>query len=243
LIDKKINQHVNYFITASKQALESLSQKRFFDIHRLVQIYNTIENPRIAKSKYEICKIHHITTDKFILCEVAFLSERKGQIYILKAFSKIKELYPDIFAHLMLFLVGDGEDYNRLKQYCENNALSNVIFTGYQADYIDYIACSDIFLLPSIGGEDMPLAVLSAMNLGKPIIAGEVAGIAEEIEHLKSGVLLKVDEMDKLYLEIINLFRNRDLRNYYAENARQRFDAYFSQKVVYDKIKSLYSSL
>jgi glycosyltransferase involved in cell wall biosynthesis len=143
----------------------------------------------------------------------------------------------------MLFLVGDGEDYDRLQQYCENNALSNVIFTGYRADYIDYIACSDIFLLPSIGGEDMPLAILSAMNLGKPIIAGEVAGIAEEIEHLKSGVLLKVDEMDKLYLEIINLFRNRNLRNYYAENARQRFDAYFSQKVVYDKIKSLYSSL
>jgi glycosyltransferase involved in cell wall biosynthesis len=243
VIDKKINQHVNYFITASKLALESLSQKRFFDVHKLVQIYNTINNPSIAKSKYEICKIHNITACKFILCEVAFLSERKGQIYILNAFNKIKELHPDIFSHLILFLVGDGEDYNSLKQYCENNALSNVIFTGYRADYIDYIACSDIFLLPSIGGEDMPLAVLSAMNLGKPIIAGEVAGIAEEIEHLKSGVLLKVDEMDKLYLEIINLFRNRDLRNYYAENARQRFEAYFSQKVVYDKIKSLYTSL
>jgi glycosyltransferase involved in cell wall biosynthesis len=79
--------------------------------------------------------------------------------------------------------------------------------------------------------------------LGKPIIAGEVAGITEEIEHLKSGVLLKVEEMDNLYIEIIKLFRNPDLRSRYSENSRRRFDANFSQPVVYEKIKALYASL
>jgi len=243
VIDRKINHHVNCFITASREALESLSQRRFFDTNKLVQVYNTIENTAITKSKQEICKIHKIKEDKFILCEVAFLSERKGQIYILKALNKIKELHPDIFSRLVLFLVGDGGDYYKLKQYCETNALSNVIFAGYQANYIDYIACSDIFLLPSIGGEDMPLVVLSAMKLGKPIIAGEVAGIAEEIENQKSGILLKVEQLDNLYMEIIKLFKDSDLRHHYSENARQRFNANFSQPVVYDKIKALYTSL
>lgn len=243
VIDKKINQYVNYFITASRQALESLSQERFFDTHKLVQVYNTIENPTITKSRIEICKVHSIDEDKFILCEVAFLSERKGQIYILKALSKIKELYPDIFSRLILFLVGDGEDYYKLKHYCATNGLFNVIFTGYQENYIDYINCSDIFLLPSTGQEDMPLVVLSAMKLGKPIIAGEVAGIAEEIEHMKSGILLKVEELDKLYLEIVKLFKDRDLRIRYGENARRRFYANFSQSVVYEKIKTLYARL
>jgi len=243
VIDKKINQYVNYFITASRKALESLSQERSFDVHKLVQVYNTIENPVIAKSRHEICRIHNIKEDKFILCEVAFLSARKGQMYILKAFSKIKELHPDIFSRMVLFLVGDGEYYYKLKQYCENNALFNVIFTGYQANYIDYIACSDIFLLPSTGGEDMPLAVLSAMNLGKPIIAGEIAGIAEEIENQKSGILLKVEQLDNLDLEIVKLFKEPDLRHRYAENARIRFDTNFSQSVVYKKIKDLYANL
>jgi glycosyltransferase involved in cell wall biosynthesis len=243
VIDEKINQHVNYFITASRQALESLLQKRFFDIEKLVQVYNTIETPAITKSKNEICKIHSINENKFILCEVAFLSERKGQIFILKALGKIKELHPDIYSRLVLFLVGDGEDYHKLKQYCEINGLASVIFTGYQANYIDYIASSDIFLLPSIGEEDMPLAILSAMNLGKPVIAGEVAGIAEEIEHRRSGVLVKISELDNLHLEIIKLFRDPDLRLRYGEKARQRFDANFSQPVVYEKIKRLYASL
>lgn len=242
-IDNKINHYANVFITASKLALESLLLKRFFDTNKLMQIYNTIEPAVITKSKKEICEFHRIETDKFILCEVAFLSERKGQIFILKALSKIKELQPDIFNRLILFLVGDGEDYHKLKQYCEINELNNVIFTGYQANYADYIAHSDIFLLPSIGGEDMPLAVLTAMSLGKSIIAGEVAGIAEEIENLKSGVLLKEENMDKLYLEIIKQYNDNVLRDGYAENARRRFAEHFSQAVVYNKINKLYANL
>jgi len=243
LIDKKINQYTNYFITASRQANVSLAQNRFFDAHKLVQIYNTIENPTIVISKAEICKLHNIDANKFILCEVAFLSQRKGQIYILNAIRRIKELYPDIYSQLVLFLVGDGEDYHKLINYCELNGLLNVIFTGYQDNYIDYIACSDIFILPSIGYEDMPLVVLTAMKLGKPIIAAEVAGIAEEIENLKSGILLKVEKLDSLYLEIVKLFRDSDLRHYYAENAMKRFNEHFSQSQVYAEIKALYAKL
>lgn len=243
LIDKKINQYTNYFITASRQANVSLAQNRFFDAHKLVQIYNTIENPTIVISKAEICKLHNIDANKFILCEVAFLSQRKGQIYILNAIRRIKELYPDIYSQLVLFLVGDGEDYHKLINYCELNGLLNVIFTGYQDNYIDYIACSDIFILPSIGYEDMPLVVLTAMKLGKPIIATEVAGIAEEIENLKSGILLKVEKLDSLYLEIVKLFRDSDLRHYYAENALKRFNEHFSQSQVYAEIKALYAKL
>lgn len=243
LIDKKINQYTNYFITASREANVSLAQNRFFDANKLVQIYNTIENPTIVKSREDICKLHNIDIDKIILCEVAFLSQRKGQIYILNALRKIKELYFDIYSQLVLFLVGDGEDYHKLINYCELNGLQNVIFTGYQANYVDYIACSDIFILPSVGYEDMPLVVLSAMKLAKPIIATEVAGIAEEIENLKNGVLLKVEKLDSLYLEIIKLFRDSGLRHYYAENALKRFNEHFSQSQVYAEIKALYAKL
>jgi len=243
LIDKKIYEYTDCFITASRQALLSLEHKRFFNANKLVQIYNTVENPIIIKSREEICKAYNIDADKFILCEVAFLSRRKGQLYILKALSKIKEKYPDIFTQLVLFLVGDGEDSHRLKRYCEINELQNVVFTGYQANYVDFIASSDVFILPSVGYEDMPLVILSAMKLRKPIIASEVAGISEEIENLRSGVLLKVEELDNIYIEIVRLYKDGDLRNYYAENALKRFNEYFTQSRIYSDIKRLYSKL
>jgi glycosyltransferase involved in cell wall biosynthesis len=242
-IDKKINQYTNYFITASRQAYFSLAENRLFDVYKLVQVYNTVENPVIVTSKEEICKKYSIDLDKFILCEVGFLSERKGQIYILNALRIIKELYSDIFSQLVLFLVGDGEDYHKLKKYCELNGLPNVIFTGYKSNYVDYIACSDIFILPSVGHEDMPLVILSAMKLGKPIIATDVAGIVEEIENLKNGIVLNVEKLDSLYLEIVKLFRDSDLRHYYGKNATKRFNEHFSQSRVYAEIKALYAKL
>jgi len=243
LIDTKINQYTDFFITASKQAQASLAQHRFFDAHKLVQIYNTIEDVTIDTSREEFCTFYKIENDKFILCEIAFLSERKGQIYILKALNKIKSLYPDIFSQVILFLVGDGEDYHKLKDYCQINELYNVIFTGYQKNYVDYIACSDLFLLPSVKHEDMPLVILAAMKLGKPIIATKLAGIAEEIEDRHSGILLEVENLENLEREIVELFRDSELRQYYAENARQRFNEHFAPAKVYGDIKTLYAKL
>jgi glycosyltransferase involved in cell wall biosynthesis len=243
LIDKKINQYTNYFITASRQAYLALAEKRFFDVDKLMQINNTIENYNIITSKKEICKLHYIDIVKFIICEVGFLSQRKGQIYILNALRKIKELDLEIYSKIILFLVGDGEDYHLLRNYCEQNGLNNVIFTGYKANYVDYIACSDIFILPSVEHEDMPLVVLSAMKLGKPIVATEIAGITEEIENFRSGILLKVERLDSLYLEIIKLYRDSNLRQYYGENAMKRFNEHFSQSRVYSEIRALYNKL
>jgi len=55
--------------------------------------------------------------------------------------------------------------------------------------------------------------------------------------------LVKVEELDNLYLEIIKLYRDDDLRNSYAENAFNRFTEHFSQSRVYADIKVLYSKL
>lgn len=243
LIDKKINQYTNYFITASRMANVSLAENRFFDVHKLVQIFNTVEHPTIFMSKDEICKLHNTNPNKFIISEVAFLSQRKGQQYILNALRRIKDNYPDIYSKLLLFLVGDGEDFHKLKNYCKLNHLDNVIFTGYRYNYADYIACSDIFILPSLGYEDMPLVVLTAMQLGKPIIATEVAGIVEEIENFRSGILLKIENLDSLHLEIVKLFRDCELREYYGKNALKRFNKYFAHEQVYGEIKTLYAKL
>ena len=243
VIDRKINQYADYFITASSQTFVSLTRGRHFEPKKFIQIYNTIEESKIIKSRKEICKLYNVDSGKTILCEVAFLSERKGQMYILRALHKIQQRYPDIFAQLVLFLVGDGEDYYKLEKYCDLKGFHNVIFTGYQNNYIDFIACSDIFILPSVGHEDMPLVILSAMKLGKPIISTDVAGISEEIEDLRSGILLKVENLDSLYLEIVKLFRDSEVRQYYGINAQRRFEEHFSRGQVYGKIKSLYAKL
>lgn len=243
-IDKKINKIVKFFITASLQALKSLEEVCLFEKTKLVQIYNTIEPPQLTNTRTELLNNYGIPENKFILAEVAFLSERKGQMHILNALNKIRMVNPGVFDNIIVFLVGDGVTYFTLKEYVEANKMKeHVIFTGYVSNYCDYINACDLFLLPSVGGEDMPLVILTAMALKKTILATKVAGITEEIEDEISGRLLDLSQLDTLYLEIVKLYHGLNLRQVYAGNAYNRFQNWFSQEIVYQKFINVYKKM
>jgi len=109
----------------------------------------------------------------------------------------------------------------------------NVIITGYQKDYYDFINAADLFILPSVSNEDMPLVILSAMKLGKTIVSTKVAGIVEEIRDGIDGVLLDPSELHKLSLVIEELYNNRTLRERYGGNAKQRYhDCFLTENIL-----------
>lgn len=242
-IDSKISKYTQIFVSGSKQTIESLRTSRGFNNNKLLQIYNTIEQPIITNKREEILEKYNIDNRKFIITEVAFLSKRKGQIYLLKAILKIKERQPDIYKNTFVFLVGDGEDHSYLYEFCKRNELSNVIFTGYLFNFLDYINAADLFILPSIGGEDMPLVILAAMALRKPIISTCVAGIMEEIENGVSGILLETSELEFLDDQIIKLYGDKALRKLYAENAQKQYNNLFLRENICSQFKLLYEKL
>ena len=242
-IDSKIGDYTTIFVSGSNQTKQSLQTNRGFDPDKLLQIYNTIEQPIINNKREEILERHNIGNNTFIITEVAFLSKNKGQIFLLEAILKIKEKQPDIYKNIIVFLVGDGEDHQYLLKYCKTNELSNVIFTGYISNYVDYINASDLFILPSIGYEDMPLVVLAAMALRKTIISTCVAGIMEEIENGVSGILIETTELEFLNDHIIKLYSDKNLRELYAENAHKRYNELFLREKICNQFKLLYDKL
>jgi len=242
-IDRKISEYTKIFISGSNQTKESLQANRGFSRHKLLQIYNTIEHPVVNKNREAVLKKYNIDNEKFIITEVAFLSERKGQIFLLEAILKIKERQPEIYKNMVVFLVGDGVERQKLLNFCRTNELSNVIFTGYLPDFADYINAANLFILPSIGGEDMPLVVLAAMALRKAIISTCVAGIMEEIENGVSGILLETTELEFLDEHIIKLYSDKNLRELYAENAQKRYNELFLRDKICNQFKLLYDKL
>ena len=242
-IDSKISKYAKIFVSGSNQTKQSLQTNRGFDPDKLLQIYNTIEKPIIYNKREEILEKYNIDNNTFIITEVAFLSKRKGQIFLLDALLKIKEKQPDIYKNVIVFLVGDGEDHQYLVKFCKRNELSNVIFTGYLPNFVDYINASDLFILPSIGGEDMPLVVLVAMALRKAIISTRVAGIMEEIENGVSGILVETAGLEFLDDHIIKLYSNKYLRELYAENAQKKYNDLFLRETICNQFKLLYDKL
>jgi glycosyltransferase involved in cell wall biosynthesis len=243
--DKFINNNVDYFITASSQAKNKLQSERKFPPNKVLQLPNSVieENPTLDRE--QLLNMMSVKNSDFVITVVAFLSKRKGHIYLLQALNIIKQAHPEIYNNIKVLFVGNGEEEFNLKDYTNQNALDkNIIFLGYQSRSIDFINACDLFVLPSISDEDMPLVILTAMSKGKTILATDFAGIREEIENGVSGVLVPADTdrlAQNLSIEILRLYGDRD--NNYGKQALIRFNKLFSTEVYGNAIKNLYNSL
>jgi glycosyltransferase involved in cell wall biosynthesis len=247
MYDKMIGKHIKYFITASAKAKSALADNRGFDTQKIKQIPNTVIVEQVKRSRQDILKELGWDENVFLLIQVAFLTKRKGQIYLLQALNEIRKEDTSLYEKIKLILVGNGEDEHILQQYVTDNRMEgNVFMAGYRTDSVDFINASDAFVLPSVSNEDMPLVMLTAMGLGKVIISTRLAGISEAIVDAENGILVDNDPFrltEELKRAITELYNNPDLTVKYGRNAKLIFDQRYSENAYGQQLSMLYGSL
>jgi glycosyltransferase involved in cell wall biosynthesis len=246
--DKFINKYVKYFITASAKAGNALIEKRKFSEEKIVQIPNTVLPEKVTKTRMKILEELQWQEDSFIVVQVAFLTSRKGQVNLIKAVQRLRDEHTsDLSDKIKLILVGDGEDEKVLRKFVSEKNLNDVVyFAGYRSDSVNYINACDIFALPSIANEDMPLSLLTAMSYEKPILATHFAGIAEVITNRENGLLL-APKAETIVEEICNsiteLYISPCMRKKLALNAKKAFHELFSEDIYAKRLSNLYAAV
>jgi glycosyltransferase involved in cell wall biosynthesis len=86
-------------------------------------------------------------------------------------------------------------------------------FTSNRHELADAYAAADITLFPS-RAENYPLTTLESMSAGTPVVAFDVGGIPEQIDHLQTGWLAPDGDVTSLRDGILRLTR-------YAEDTRR----------------------
>jgi len=137
---------------------------------------------------------------------IARLDKIKGQIYILKALKKLRK--EEIKLPKFIF-VGDGPERENLEHFTEENSLSNVKFVGEVLDVGQYLKQIDVFVFPSLS-EGLGVAIIEALVAKKLIIASNIGGIRELIQHNKTGILVKPTNVDDLYKAIKWVLENKE---------------------------------
>jgi len=131
----------------------------------------------ISKKEYRIAEQQVIIVGRLI--------PLKGHIYALRAIASLRNKYPK----LKLVIVGSGILEEELKQTCQELSISNeVLFTGFQTNTLEWMASSDIVLIPSLI-EAFGLVLLEAMAVKKPIIAFDLPAMNEIVQHEITGLL------------------------------------------------------
>ncbi|TCM78971.1 glycosyltransferase [Rhodovulum steppense] len=136
------------------------------------------------------------------------LAPVKGLRVLIAAFAEALSQEPG----LRLTIVGDGEDRTTLEALAA--PLGNAIrFTGYlsQQEVTALLARADALVLPSFA-EGVPVVLMEAMASGKPVIATQVAGVAELVENGVSGYLVPPGDATALADRILRLAADPEAR-------------------------------
>jgi glycosyltransferase involved in cell wall biosynthesis len=96
-----------------------------------------------------------------------------------------------------------------------------------RANVSDLLSRWDLYVHPS-RMDAFPLATLEAMAAGVPVIASNVGGVPEQIDHLEHGVLVAAGDPLPLADWIVRLHDDRELRMRLAQHALRRVRDEFS---------------
>ncbi len=142
------------------------------------------------------------------------LSDGDALIVHMSNFRPVKrvEVVLDVFrvtrsaANARLLLIGDGPDRPEIERRVHEYGLaSDVRFIGEEPDPVRWLSIADVFLLPS-SQESFGLAALEAMACEVPVIASNVGGLPEIIEHGVTGFVCAPDavrEMADLCVDLV----------------------------------------
>jgi glycosyltransferase involved in cell wall biosynthesis len=140
-------------------------------------------------------------------------------------------------------LVGDGPLGAALREQAVKFGIAErVTFTGHRDDVPDLVAAMDVFMMTS-WHEGMPMALLEAMALGRPVVATRVGGIPEVIEDGSSGLLAAAGDRDALVELCVRLGESSELRRMIGDAGRSRVAAEFSSDTLRERLSAIYEDV
>jgi glycosyltransferase involved in cell wall biosynthesis len=104
------------------------------------------------------------------------------------------------------------------------------------------MALFDIFVLPSLW-EGLPLVLVEAAALGKPIVSTAVDGANEVIDDGKTGVLVPPRAPHAIAEAVIALLADRNKASRLAERAKAVIPARFPLQRMIEQTQTLYLKL
>jgi len=170
------------------------------------QIYD-IDNP-ISSRFFEVIP----QREEAVVFSSAVISPRKNTLGVIKSFKHVAERMPN--ARLRLAgSVSHEEYYNQVKDYVEQNGLSNQVdFLGKISteDVISELSRAKIYILLSYE-ENSPLGIEEAMASGVPVITSNRCGMPYMLKHGKSGYLVDCDNHTQVATRILSILEDESL--------------------------------
>lgn len=180
-----------------------------------------------------------IKYDSFVIISSGKFDECKDIHFLIKAFEKAVEEYPDIY----LLLLGNGpEEYMaKLTDIVNSAGLDrNVIFKNFvtNSELSKYYNAADIGVWPG----DHSITVIEAVATGLPVVIPEDDPAYQVLIEGNASICFERGNIDSLSTAILKLMKNQNMRHKLTENSLNLVEETLSWNKVAVKSISIYSS-
>ncbi|MBK8011031.1 MAG: glycosyltransferase family 4 protein [Deltaproteobacteria bacterium] len=182
---------------------------------------------------------HIVDPDSKLLVSVGRLSAQKGQLLLVDALDQALRAGVDA----RLVLVGDGELRGVIEERIRLLGLVDRIeITGWvdEATIREYIRRSRALVLPSFA-EGLPVVIMEAMAMGRPVVSTMIAGIPELVKPGENGWLVtsgRVDEVAGAICEVMKV--PADMLDNMGKRGRDRVRRYHHTETEVGKLEALF---
>ncbi|MCK5580548.1 MAG: lipopolysaccharide heptosyltransferase II [Candidatus Omnitrophica bacterium] len=165
----------------------------------------------------------------YVISMVGRITPLKGHTYFLKAMAKVVRSMP----YAKIWIIGDAprkkETYKQeLQVLVRHLGLSDhVEFLGNRQDIPQLLSKTDVLVMSSVTPESFGRVILEAQAAGVPVVATQVGGVVEIIDHEETGLLVLPKDTDQMAQAVSRLFNDRKLVQQLTVAAKEKLQSKF----------------
>lgn len=194
--------------------------------------FSRLENKELVRRRFGI-------NTKYAVIMVASFSEHKDY----DLFINVAEAFATITEDVSFLAVGDGTNFERIKQKAVNKQIQNIIFTGKLDNVESLINTADIGLLFSPNGEGISNSIIEYMALGKPVVANDKGGNKEIVKNEVNGFLVTNNSVDEIVSLVIGLLKNAEMMKKMGEEGKKLINTKFTVERMGDEFLEIYRGM
>jgi glycosyltransferase involved in cell wall biosynthesis len=241
----QLHWRFNDFVIANSQATERYHQRfNLVPANRTRTVYCFVDERRFTqvseRDRQKIRRELRYQGNEYLLGVVGEVIPRKGQYYLARALPELIRRIPE----LRVLLVGRyhrDEPYVRKMRRLQAAAglHRKMRWLGRRSNVHEYMAAMDQVLVTSTE-EPFGLVALEGQLAGKPVIATNVGGLPEIVQHEQSGLLIPPRSTADIIEAVERLYHDRQLASQLAAAGREQAGQQFTAERLTEEVVAVY---
>jgi len=223
-------------VTAVSRFLKERAEESFGITRPIEVVYNFVDPRVFAPRKRTSLRL--VPPQTKVIMHASNFRAVKNIPAVIRIFAEVRKQ-----VRSKLVMVGDGPEKAGAEHLARELGVDrDVLFLGNQDRMEELLPLADIFLLPS-SSESFGLVALEAMSAEVPVVASNVGGLPEVVEHGVTGFLHDPGHLAGFVASTLRLLTHDRLRRSMGRRGRRDARERFSVDDMVDRYIRVYDSL